>query len=71
MKKVELDEVEWGQVVDGLECRAWQYDYTAHCYEMGGGDECIEEVSSAEEAHNLAAWYRRIVEDIRAQVRDG
>ncbi len=74
MKKIisiELDIVDWGQVVDGIESRAWQYDRTAHYYEMDGGDECIEEVSSADEARNLATWYRRIVKDIRKQVRDG
>jgi len=70
-KQIELDEIDWGQVIDGLECRAWQYDRTAHYYDTDGGDECIEEVSSANEARNLAAWYRRIVKDIQKQVRDG
>lgn len=66
---IELEIVDWGQVMDGLECRAEQYDRTAHYYEVDGGDECIEEVSSAEEARNLAKWYRRIVKDIRKQLR--
>jgi hypothetical protein len=68
---ITLDDVDWGQVVDGLECRAWQYDRTAHYYETGGGDECIEEVNSAEEARNLAKWYRRISKQIRKQLGDG
>ncbi len=69
MKKiVKLDDVDWGQIIDGLEVRAWQYERTAHYYETGSGDECIEEVNDASEARNLAAWYRRLVAQIRDQL---
>lgn len=74
MKKtisITLDENDWGQVVDGLECRAWEYERTAHYFETGGGDEGIEEVKDAEEARNLAQWYRRLVEQIRTQLQEG
>jgi hypothetical protein len=70
-KSIKLDEVDWGQVMDGLECRAWEYDRAAHQYDENGCyDEGIEEVSSAEEARNLAKWYRRIIVQIRKQLRD-
>jgi len=70
-KTVELDDNDWGQVIDGLECRAFDYERTARFYEANGCyDEGIEEVSSAEEAQNLADWYRRLVVDIRRQLRD-
>lgn len=69
-KNVKMDEVDWGQVIDGLECRAWQYELTAHYYETEGGDECLEEVNSGEEARGLAAWYHRLAEQIRDQVWD-
>ena len=69
-KTIELNDVDWGQVIDGLECRIFDYERTAHYYETGCGDECIEEVNSAEEALNLARWYRRLVMDIRKQLRE-
>ena len=73
MKKrvaITLEENDWGQIIDGLTCRAEQYERTAHYYETDGGDECIEEVNSAEEARTLAAWYCRLVDQIRSQLRD-
>ena len=69
-KSVELDADDWGQVMDGLECRAFDYERTARFFEENGCyGEGIEEVSSAAEARNLAAWYRRLVEEIRKQVK--
>ena len=70
MKKVELNEVEWGQVMDGLTCRAEQYELTAQFHETGSADGDILEVRDAKEARNIAAHYRKIVGEIRGQLRD-
>jgi hypothetical protein len=70
-KSIKLKEVDWGQVIDGLECRARQYERTAVQFdEHGCYDEGLEEVSSADEARNLARWYRQIIQQIRRQLHD-
>ena len=35
-KSIELDAVDWGQVMDGLECRAFDYERTARFFEENG-----------------------------------
>jgi len=73
MKKkitIELESIEWSQIIDGLTCRAEQYELTAQYHECGYVDEDILEVRDADEARNLAEWYRRLVEQIRSQLRD-
>ena len=70
-KTIALDDNDWGQVIDGLTCRAEQYELTAQYHETGFADGDILEVRDANEARNLANWYRRIVEEIRRQLRDG
>lgn len=65
---IELEKNDWGQIIDGLECRADRYEQTAQYFESGHADLCIEEVSSAEEAHNLADIYRSIIDEIRQQM---
>lgn len=68
---IELEDNDWGQIMDGLTCRAEDYARTAQFHETGCVDDYILEVRDTDEARNLAAWYRRLVEDIRNQVRDG
>lgn len=68
---ITLDENDWGQVMDGLSCRAEQYELTAQYHECGCANGDILEVRDADEARNLAGWYRRLVEQIRSQLRDG
>ena len=68
---ITLDENDWGQIIDGLTCRAEQCEWTAQYHECGYVDEDILEVRDADEARNLAEWYRRLVEQIRSQLRDG
>jgi hypothetical protein len=68
-KTIELDENDFGQIIDGLDCRAKQYDLTARYHETGFADGDILEVRDADEARNLADWYRRIIEEIRRQLQ--
>ncbi len=68
---ITLEGNDWGQIMDGLSCRAEQYEWTAQYHECGYVDEGILEVRDAAEAQNLAGWYRRLVEQIRIQLRDG
>ncbi len=51
---IELDDDEWGQIVDGLTCRAMLYEETVVYYEGGIPDGEIAEVSDVEEARALA-----------------
>jgi hypothetical protein len=70
-KAVKLDDAAWGQVVDGLTCRAELYENTIDYYEGGFVEGEVAIVRDAAEARCLANWYRRIIEDIRRQLRDG
>jgi hypothetical protein len=67
---ITLTENDWGQIIDGLTCRAEQYELTAkyHAGESVRGE--ILAVSDADEARELALWYRRLVEQIRGQLKD-
>lgn len=69
-KTIELDENDWGQIVDGLTCRAEQYEQTARCHEAGFADGVIVEVRDAEEARSIAGCYQEIIEKIAEQLRD-
>jgi len=65
--KIELDDNEWGQVIDGLTCRAILYEETVVYYEGGIPDGEIAEVSNVEEARALAAMYRSLIRKIQCQ----
>lgn len=67
-KTVELEQIDWGQIIDGLICRAEQYELTAQYYDAGFADGDILEVSSTEEAHAIAKHYRELSEEIQHQV---
>ncbi|MDF7807493.1 hypothetical protein P4E94_08590 [Pontiellaceae bacterium B12219] len=70
MKKIELTNVEWGQVLDGLASRAEQYELTAQYYETGVSNGEILEVSHASEARCIAKFYRSIIAQIEKQLRN-
>ncbi|RKX45032.1 MAG: hypothetical protein DRP64_05405 [Verrucomicrobia bacterium] len=67
---ITLEDNDWGQIIDGLACRAEQYELTVQYHEPGYAEDYILEVRDADEARNLAEWYRRLVEQIRKQLRD-
>ena len=72
MKNVELNEVEWGQVLDGLTCRVALYEETVGYYEHGVSYGHIAEVRNADEARNIADYYRSIIGKIEKQLgKDG
>lgn len=66
-----MDDQDWGQIIDGLTCRAEQYELTAQYHETGFAAGDILEVSSAYEANAIAAHYRGIIGNIREQLKNG
>ena len=67
---VVLDDNEWGQVLDGLRCRAEIYEETIRYYESGHAESEIAEVRCENEARKLADLYRNIIGKIdRARMR--
>jgi len=70
MKSVKLETVEWGQIIDGLTCRAEQYELTAQYHETGYADGETLEARSANEALSIAEFYRKSIEKIRKQLRN-
>ncbi len=67
---IELEELDLGQLLDGLEVRADGWEKTA-CYHKTGSappDFLIEECSSAEEADEIAKHYRSIISKIVKQM---
>ena len=68
--KVGLELVDWWQTIDGLTCRAEQYELTAEYHETGFADGDILEVRDASEARNIAAHYREIIGKIRGQLKN-
>ena len=67
---VVLDDIEWGQVLDGLRCRAEIYEETVRYYESGYAESEIAEVRDENEARKLADLYRNIIGKIdRARMR--
>lgn len=68
--RIELDDLDLGQAVDGLEARAKQWEDTAQYLRTGESpDEFFmpEECREAEEAKNIASHYRSIIAKIRKQ----
>ena len=68
MKNVELNEVEWGQVLDGLTCRVALYEETVGYYEHGVSYGHIAEVRDVEEARIILAYYREIIGKVERQL---
>lgn len=69
--KIELEEQELGQVIDGLEVRAESWRRTAEYLKNGEMPEdgffIIEECSDEDEAMEIAADYGKIIEKFRVQ----
>jgi len=65
--KIELDELDLGQLLDGLETRAVAWEKTADYHRTGEAAALVEECSDAAEAERIAAHYRSIVTKIRNQ----
>jgi len=66
-KSITLDDTDWGQILDALDCRAEVYEETVRYYETGLAEGGIAEVSDAEEARNLVRVYRSLIEKIQSQ----
>lgn len=70
--RIELDEHDWGQLLDGLEIRAESWRRTAEYLrteEMPDGEFfIIEECCDEDEAKELAAHYEAIIKNIRSQM---
>jgi hypothetical protein len=67
-KPVELESTEWGQIIDGLTCRAEQYEQAVQYHETGFADGEILEVSHGHEARSIAEFYRSIISEIEKQL---
>ena len=69
-KKIEisLEKIDWGQIIDGLTCRAEQYEQMADYYSGGQAKGDVLLVRDGDEARGLADWYREIISKIHAQI---
>ena len=70
--RIELDDLDLGQLFDGLETRAEAWNKTANYHRTGESppDFIVEECNGAAEADRLAGHYRRIIRNIRTQMED-
>lgn len=70
--RIELDALDMGQLLDGLEIRTESWEQTADFFRTGQmpGTEffMIEECRDAEEADGIARHYRSIIHKIRKQM---
>ena len=70
--QITLDDLEIGQILDGLEIRAESWERTAEFLrtEKISADELfiVEECSKPEEADQIAELYRSIIAKIRRQI---
>jgi hypothetical protein len=68
--RIELDELDLGQILDGLEIRAEAWERTAAYHHTGESqsDFIVEECSNADEAEGIARYYRSIIAKICKQV---
>ena len=67
--RIELDALDLGQILDGLEVRAEAWEKTAEFHRSGKtpDDFLVEECRDAAEAENIAAHYRSIIGKILTQ----
>jgi hypothetical protein len=66
--RIELDDFDLGQVLDGLEIRAEAWEKTADYHRTGESPNIIvEECKNADEADSIANHYRSIIAKIRKQ----
>lgn len=67
--RIELNALDLGQLLDGLESRAAAWEKTADYHHTGKSppDFIVEECNDAEEAGKIAAHYRAIIAKIQHQ----
>jgi len=67
--RIELDDFDLSQLLDGLEARAEVREKTADYHRSGGSppDFIVEECNNADEADRIANHYRSIIAKIRKQ----
>ncbi|HKS36350.1 MAG TPA: hypothetical protein VJW76_04105 [Verrucomicrobiae bacterium] len=67
--RIELDDFDLGQLLDGLETRAEAWEKTANYHRTGESspDFIVEECNGAVEAEKLSAHYRSIISKIQKQ----
>ena len=65
---ITLTENDWGQIMDGLTCRAEQYETTARYHAGETVEGGILEVRDAVEARELARCYQQLAGSIRRQL---
>lgn len=72
--RIELGELDLGQLLDGLESRAEAWEKTAEYFRTEGmpDDEffLIEDCSGLDEAEEIASHYRSIISTIRRQMEN-
>jgi hypothetical protein len=70
--RIEIDELDLGQILDGMEIRAESWQRTAEYLRTGempaGEFFIVEECSKPDEAEGIAEHYRSIVRKIRTQM---
>jgi hypothetical protein len=66
---IELEGLDLGQVLDGLEARAESWEKTANYQRTGESPPnfIVEECNDAEEAESISAHYRSIISKIQKQ----
>jgi len=67
--RIELDDHDLGQLLDGLEARAEAWEKTADYHRTGQSttDFIVEECNDADEADKIAAHYRSIIFQVQKQ----
>ena len=67
--RIELQELDLGQLLDGLEARAEAWEKTANYHRTGKSpaDFIVEECKDAQEAEKISAHYRSIIGKIQKQ----
>ena len=67
--RIELSELDLGQLLDGLEARAEAWEKTADYHRSGESTLgfIVEECNDADEAAGIASHYRSIIAKIREQ----
>jgi hypothetical protein len=64
---IRLDEIDVGQVIDGLQARADSWRATERYFKTGEAPSNIEECTDGDEAHAIAECYERIITSITSQ----
>jgi hypothetical protein len=73
--QINLDDLEVGQILEGLEIRAESWELTAEYLRTQKMPECeffiVEECNKPEEADAIAERYRSIIVKLRRQIEKG